>query len=114
QDLDDLAEFLEANAATFALDRRLPKKAPERARKLAGELRQIELDDGGAMRARNLAASALDFVVGEVRAAARYLFADEPRTLAPFLSRYEALRKSRARRKGKGPSSAPSPSPEEA
>jgi hypothetical protein len=116
QDLDDLADFVEAHASVFALDRRLPKKAPERARQLAAELREVDLDDGGSMRVRNLAASALDFVLGEVRAAARYLFADEPRILAPFLSRYEALRasRSRARRKAKGQGKAPAPTPEEA
>ncbi|HEU4408352.1 MAG TPA: hypothetical protein VFS43_24020 [Polyangiaceae bacterium] len=116
QDLDDLADFVEAHAAVFALDRRLPEQAPERARKLADELRQIDLDDGGSMRARNLAAAALDFVLGEVRAAARYLFADEPRVLAPFLSRYETLRsrRARARRKGKGQGQTPDLAPEEA
>jgi hypothetical protein len=116
QDLDDLADFVEAHASTFALDRRLPKKASQRARQLADELREADPGDGGAMRARNLAAAALDFVVGEVRAAARYLFSDEPRMLAPFLSRYDALRSSRARarRKGKGPVGAPGQSPEEA
>jgi hypothetical protein len=96
-----------ARASPFALDRRLSKKAPERTRKLVDELRPIDLDDGGSMRARNLAASAFEFVIGEVRAAARYLFADEPRVLAPFLSRYEPLRKARARsRRKKGPAGA--------
>ncbi len=114
QDLDDLADFVEARAATFALDRRLPKRAPARARELAAELREVDPGDGGLMSARNLAFGALDFVLGEVRAAARYLFADEPRTLAPFLSRHEALRaqRSRARRKPKGAGG--SPTPEEA
>ncbi|HEU4409920.1 MAG TPA: hypothetical protein VFS43_31995, partial [Polyangiaceae bacterium] len=104
QDLDDLADFVEAHAGAFAFDRRLPKDTPRRARELAAELRATDRDDGGAIRARNLAAAALEFVLAEVRAAARYLFADAPRKLAPFLGRYETLRKQRlrARRKAEG------------
>jgi hypothetical protein len=113
-DLDDLADFVETHASVFALDRRLPKKAPERARQLADELRHVDRDDGGAMRTRNLAAAALDFVLGEVRAAARYLFAHEPRILAPFLSRYEALRSKRARLRRRGKGKEPALTPEEA
>ncbi|MCU0688026.1 MAG: hypothetical protein MUF34_38245 [Polyangiaceae bacterium] len=49
-----------------------------------------------------------------MRAAARYLFADEPRILAPFLSRYEALRSKRARLRRRGKGKEPALTPKEA
>jgi len=84
------------------LDRRLPKALPKTLGALAEELRgTAPADDGGLQAARNLAAAGLESMLAELRAGARYLFGDQPRTLAPFLSQHQAQRKVRERRRAK-------------
>ena len=98
-DLDALAGLVERHRATFALDERLPKDSPARLRHLAAQLKR-GVDSSAALDAqgeRNRLASLLERTVAEVRSAARFLLADDPKRLVPVLSQYEALRKRRQR-----------------
>lgn len=99
-DLDDLVTFWGVHGAVLASDKRVPKDAPAQMARYAGVLRSGK-DESAAIEAqarRNRVYAALQAAIGEVREAADFRFDDEPRRLAPYLSRYEADRK-RARRR---------------
>lgn len=98
-DLKDIPLFMTANPREWALDITLPKDAKARCTVLGKQLEEVEDDEEAlaAFEARNQRFVLLDQSVTEVREAARYLLGDDRKRLAPFLSRYEADRKRRAR-----------------
>jgi hypothetical protein len=100
QDLEDLAALVKTHDATFAALRN-PLDATEASR-LSTALRngRDDEDANAAIDQRNRAFWALEDVMRELRAALRFVLRDEPKKLAPLLSRYEADRRSKRRRAG--------------
>ena len=94
QDLRDLQRFIASHGEAFAEDLHLPDGASTRMGELA-ELLAAGADNDEGNRAqvhRNRCFWVLQHAVGEVRAAARYLFADKPKRLAVFAAAYAARR----------------------
>ena len=103
QDLKDLATFTEAYAPVLERDAKITKDTPEKLRALATTLSAGEGDSDVAITAmehRNKVFAALEAALGEVRAAAGYLYWDDAKRLQPYLSQYEAKQR-RASRQAK-------------
>ncbi len=98
QDLDDLAVLIEHHAATFAA---MPEPLDvAEARRLSKALRKgrDDSDTMASLENRNRAFWALEDAVDEIRAALRFVLRDDPKKLAPLLSRYQADRRAKRRR----------------
>ncbi len=113
QDLNGLARIVKKHAAKFAGDPVLPADVVEVARKLAGELCKVPGSHPAriASEARNEAYWALAHAVAEVRAAARYLFRNQPAVLAEMTSGYQGdkQKRRRARRRSAAPAAEKEP-----
>ena len=104
QDLEDLADFNDAHAAKMSKDKKLPKDASAQARAFAASLTD-GVDSAGANDAqarRNQVYAVLEAAVDEVRSAARFLFHDDAKALAPYLSHYSAEKMRRKRKVDSG------------
>lgn len=102
QDLNDLATFIETHLTVLTRDANITAATPEAFRSWARTLSEGEGDSDAALTAiahRNMVYVALDEALSEVRSAARYLYARDPRRLAPYLSQFEAARKRGRRNK---------------
>lgn len=102
QDLNDLATFIETHLNVLTRDANITAATPEAFRSWARTLSEGEGDSEAALTAiahRNMVYVALDEALSEVRSAARYLYARDPRRLAPYLSQFEAARKRGRRNK---------------
>ncbi len=108
-DLDDLVKFWGAHKKVWALDDELSDADFKRATELAAILGNAEDSEEAitAQERRNQLAWLVENSLSEVRGAAAFILRKTPRRLAPFLSRYEALRKARARRKARAEASTP-------
>ncbi len=102
-DLHDLVKFWGAHKKVWALDESISDADFKRASELAELLGSAEDSDDAitAQEHRNQLAWLLEQRLSELRDAAGFLLRKTPRRLTPFLSRYEALRKARARRKAR-------------
>lgn len=103
QDLKDAATFTETHAAVLERDPKITKDTPQMLRALATTLSEGEGDSEVAITAmehRNKVFAALEAALGEVRAAAGYLYWDDAKRLQPYLSQYEAKQR-RATRQAK-------------
>lgn len=100
QDLNDLADLIVAHLAVMTRDKHITEATPGQLRAMAQELGGGEDSEAAllALEHRNKVFVALDEALGEVRAAAGYLYSDDPRRLHAYRSQYEAARK-RARKK---------------
>ena len=100
QDLNDLAAFIVAHLDVMTRDKNITEATPGQLRAMAQELGGGEDSEAAllALEHRNKVFVALDEALGEVRAAADYLYSDDPRRLQAYRSQYEAARK-RARKK---------------
>ncbi|MBI5493748.1 MAG: hypothetical protein HY904_01910 [Deltaproteobacteria bacterium] len=100
-DLRDLVAHRTDNAARWAKDVKLPKNAFARCTELADLLDgTVESEEAiSAHEHRNQVALVLEDALAELREGADYLFSDEPARLAPFVSRYNARKVARSRRK---------------
>jgi hypothetical protein len=89
-DLEEIAAFAADYADKLALDSKLPKDVPAQARSFADRLAKVQDTTAAneALARRNQLYWLLDEAVREVRAAARYVFRDDPKKLAPMLSQY--------------------------
>ena len=103
-DLGKLAGLVEAHQKVFAAAK-FPKDSPKQARALAQQL----LDGPGDAHAidlqgrRNQMVILLEQQVEELRSAARYLYQDDPKKLALYLSQYGANKMRRLRSKSGAP-----------
>jgi len=96
QDLNDLADFICAHLDVLLRDTKVTRDTPAALRAMAKTLSEGEGDSETALSAmehRNKVFAALDTALGEVRAAAGYLYANDPKRLQPYRSQYEAARK---------------------
>lgn len=112
-DLKRLADIAIKNRKLFDAAPKLPKGAAALALKLAASLEAgVDGSDADASLARrNQVYAVLELAVNEVREGARFLFHDEPRTLAPMMSHYQATLKRAQRNKKAQPAPAPNPTP---
>lgn len=102
QDLSDLADLIDANMSVMTRDKNITAATPGQLREMAKTLGEGE-DSDAALQAqghRNTVFAALDAAIDEVRAAAGYLYADDPKRLLPYRSQYEATLR-RQQRKAK-------------
>jgi hypothetical protein len=101
QDLNDLADFIGSHMDVMTRDKNITEATPGQLRAMAQELGGGGEDSEAALKAlehRNKVFVTLDLALGEVRAAAGYLYIDDPKRLHLYLSQYESARK-RARKK---------------
>jgi hypothetical protein len=100
-DLQDLAGFWGRNKKVWAVDETLDDATFKRAMQLADTLAAVEDAEAGAaaMERRNVLAGLVEAALAELRDAAAFLLRKDPRRLAPFLSRFEAVRRAQSRRK---------------
>jgi len=99
-DLKRAAFIAETFGEKLAVDSKLPKDIPSYARSMAERLSKA-VDHSAANEAlaeRNAAYFIVDEAAGEIREAARFLFRDDPKSLAPFVSHYWTRMKRRARK----------------
>ena len=104
QDLLDLGDFIGSNMDVMTRDKNITEATPGQLRATAQALNEGEDDSEPALSAlehRNQVFVALDEALREVRAAAGYLYADDPKRLQPYRSQYEARQRSAQRRSKK-------------
>lgn len=113
QDLETLAVLVEQHDAAFKQDQTFDvKQRVKDCRAQAKELREAisgaraDLSRAEAKELRDRAFTHADHLLDQVRAAARYVFADEPETLAKFRDRH-ALRLARSYRRALATAPAP-------
>ena len=101
-DLNNLARVAEQHADLFATAEDLPKDLPAYARSLSTKLSALQEspESRAAIEHRNQVFFLLDFAVDEIRAAGRYLYRKDPKTLALLASAY-VKKKNRRRRQEK-------------
>jgi hypothetical protein len=99
EDLEEIARLGEERQDVLAADKQLPKELPAYARSLAQKLSTVKESPAAqaALEQRNRVFWLLDQAVGEVRAAGRYLYRKEPKTLALMGSDYVNRRAQRSR-----------------
>ena len=103
QDLNDLADVIGSNMDVMTRDEKITEATPGQLREMAQTLKDGE-DSEAALKAqehRNTVFAALDAALHEVRAAAGYLYADDPKRLQPYRSQYEANLRRLQRKKQK-------------
>ena len=103
QDLDDLADLVGSNMDVMTRDKRITEATPGQLRAMAQTLKDGE-DSEAALKAqehRNTVFAALYAALREVRAAAGYLYADDPKRLLAYRSQYEANLRRLQRKKQK-------------
>lgn len=108
-DLTDLAEFWASHKKVWAVDEELSDADFKRATELADILGSEDDPEASvtAMERRNQLAFLVETSLRELRAAAAFLLRKSPARLAPFLSRYAALKQAKHRRKAKAASETP-------
>lgn len=115
QDLLDLADFIGSHMDVMTRDKNITEATPGQLRETAQALNEGEDDSEPALKARehrNQVFVALDEALGEVRAAAGYLYADDPKRLHPYRSQYEARQRAAQRQAKKAqPKKAPTKKP---
>ena len=115
QDLLDLADFIGSNMDVMTRDKNITEATPGQLRETAQALNKGEDDSEPALKARehrNQVFVALDAALGEVRAAAGYLYDDDPKRLQPYRSQYEARQRAAQRQSKKAqPKKAPTKKP---
>lgn len=119
QDLLDLADFIGSNMDVMTRDKNITEATPGQLRETAQALNEGEDDSEPALKAlehRNKVFVALDVALREVRAAAGYLYADDPKRLHPYRSQYEARQRSAQRqaKKAQGKKAAAKKQPSDA
>ncbi len=108
-DLQDLAALWRKYTGAWAADEELSEADFKRAEELAAMLADVEDSEEAvaAQERRNQLCWLLEESLTEVRGGARFLLRKSPKRLQPFLSRYQALRRARARRVAKKATSTP-------
>lgn len=119
QDLNDLADFIGSHMDVMTRDKNITEATPGQLRETAQALNEGEDDSEPALEAlehRNKVFVALDEALREVRAAAGYLYTDDPKRLQPYRSQYEAKQRAAQRqaKKAKGTKAPAKKKPSEA